>query len=158
NAAVHRVICAELRLDLNVLVGIIREEISALALVGDDGTVFRSPVGVADGAEVAHAGGAIDERGPARVGPRHVRAAENAHDQQSHSDDRQAFHCGLLLELTTIATARRDYRRCSRRSRREGSCSTSPSSCRYLPTARACRAAARRGAGARPGTRGVPVA
>src|SRR5438477_403556 len=72
NAAVRRVIRPELRLDLKVLVGIIREEISALALVGDDGTVLRSPVGVADGAEVTHAGGTIDERGPARVGPRHV--------------------------------------------------------------------------------------
>src|SRR5436309_1587967 len=76
NAAVRRVIRPELRLDLKVLVGIIREEISALALVGDDGTVLRSPVGVADGAEVAQAGGAVDERGPARVGPRHVRTAE----------------------------------------------------------------------------------
>src|SRR5436853_1781487 len=76
NAAVRRVIRPELRLDLKVLVGIIREEISALALVGDDGTVLRSPVGVADGAEVAHASGAVDERGPARVGPRHVRTAE----------------------------------------------------------------------------------
>src|SRR6266705_2568765 len=72
NAAVRRVIRPELRLDLKVLVGIIREEISALAFVGDDGTVLRSPVGVADGAEVTHAGGPVDERGPARVGPRHV--------------------------------------------------------------------------------------
>src|SRR5258708_1274591 len=72
NAAVRRVIRQKFRLDLQVLAGIIRQKISALAHVGDHVPVVRSPVGVADGAEVAHAGGAVDERGPARVGPRHV--------------------------------------------------------------------------------------
>src|SRR6266699_3255791 len=106
NAAVRRVIRPELRLDLKVLVGIIREEISALALVGDDGTVLRSPVGVADRAEVTHARGAVDERGPSRVGPRHVRATENAEpdDQHPHGDDRHAFHGDLLLELMAIVS------------------------------------------------------
>src|SRR5438552_13332051 len=72
NAAVRRVIRPELRLDLEILVGILRDEISALATVGDDRAVLGSPVGVADGIEIFQSRCAVDELGPSRARPRHI--------------------------------------------------------------------------------------
>jgi len=55
----------KLRPDLEILVGVLRDEIAAFALVGHDGPVLRSPVGIADGIEVLKAGVTVDKRGPA---------------------------------------------------------------------------------------------
>src|SRR5437016_7163630 len=100
DAAVRGVVRPELGPDLKVLVRALRDEKAALALVGDDGAVLRSPVGVADAVPVVQAGGAVDERGPARGGltERQVCAAQNGQpDDQQPGDDGRAPHGGLLL-------------------------------------------------------------
>src|SRR5207244_12997034 len=94
------VLRSALRPDLKVLVRVLRDELAALALVGHDGATLRSPVGVADAVPVVQAGGAIDERGPARGGltERQVCAAQYGEpDDQQPGDDGRSPHRGLLL-------------------------------------------------------------
>jgi hypothetical protein len=77
------VIGPEFRPDLEVLVGILRDEEAALALVGDDGAVFGSPVGLTEAVPVVQALCAVDERRPAVGLP----------ERQSR------VSCDLLLEI-----------------------------------------------------------
>src|SRR5438552_940888 len=48
NTAIRRVIRPELGPYLEVLVGVLRDQMAALALVGHDGAVLRPPAGIAD--------------------------------------------------------------------------------------------------------------
>src|SRR5207249_3441114 len=96
NAAIRAVVGPELGPDLKVLVRVLRDEIPALALVRDDEAVLRPPVRVADAVPVVQAPGAVDQRGPARVGltGRHLCATENTEpdDQKTRGEDEQAVH------------------------------------------------------------------
>src|SRR5499426_4595358 len=86
--AVRVVIRPELGPDHEILVGVLRDEVAALALVGDDRAPFGSPVGVADPVPVLEARAAVDQRHPPRVPSGHVGAPESAeHDDQQPDGD-----------------------------------------------------------------------
>ena len=69
NAAVRGVIGPELGPDLEVLVGVLRDQMAALALVGHDDAVLGPPVGIADPVPVIQGlgVGAVKKRDPPRV-------------------------------------------------------------------------------------------
>src|SRR5215510_9267176 len=92
--AVRVVIRPELGPDHEILVGVLRDEVAALALVGDDRAPFGAPVGVADPVPVLEARAAVDKRHPPLVPLGHAGAPEGAEqdDQQPDGDARQAFH------------------------------------------------------------------
>ena len=69
DAAVRGVVGPELGPDLEVLVGVLRDQMAALAFVGHDRAVLGPPIGIADPVPVVQGLGvrAVKERDPSRV-------------------------------------------------------------------------------------------
>src|SRR5262245_6793299 len=93
DAAVGIAFAVELRIDVEVLVGFLGDEIPALALVGHDGAALRAPVGVALSHEVVKAGLPVDQRLPSLSGQSvHAAGSCQRSYQQPHNHYGPVFH------------------------------------------------------------------
>src|SRR5690606_11478333 len=90
NAAVGGVVCPEFGVDLEIFVGLLADQMSALALVGNQRVTFNTPVGIADGIKIVLTLALVDCRDPARG--RAVSATGGQQSGRSQCNRMQSFH------------------------------------------------------------------
>src|SRR5262245_27422478 len=99
DAAVGLLVRPELGVDLEVLVRVLADEVTALALVGDERAVFDTPIGLARAGPVAHRL-AVGQRDPARAGLtdrlRRKLDGDKTVSEQPNDSGKRAYHDVVL--------------------------------------------------------------